>query len=180
MAARSHDLLDITACPILVPALQAKAFAMARPIAATVGDCDVAFTATDTGIDVAIRTERKFKAERLTILTQRMQPARLSLNGEVVLTARAPAVRMGKALVELPICELPAGDRHGRSDAGATGARRAGRRQIGRRPVLRPRPVHPAHRRDRESVRRRRRQIRHRGAAARRAQHPRAEAGDRA
>lgn len=103
MAARSHDLLDITACPILVPALQAKAFAMARPIAATVGDCDIAFTATDTGIDIAIHTERKFKAERLTILTQRMQPARLSLNGEVVLTARAPAVRMGKAIVELPI-----------------------------------------------------------------------------
>ena len=59
MQARSHDLLDITACPILVPALRQRALAMARPIAATIGDCDVAFTATDTGLDVAIKTEKR-------------------------------------------------------------------------------------------------------------------------
>src|SRR3569623_2795944 len=71
MQARSHDLLDITACPILVPALTQRAVTLTHPIAATVGDCDVAYTATDTGLDVAIKTARKFKAERLTLLAQR-------------------------------------------------------------------------------------------------------------
>ena len=103
MKMRTHELLDIAMCPILVPALQSHAPAMSRPIAATVGDCDVAFTATDTGLDVAIRTERKFKPEKLTLLAQRSQLARLSLNGEIVLQSRAPAVTMGRAQVELPI-----------------------------------------------------------------------------
>ena len=103
MQARSHDLLDISACPILVPALESRAMSLTHPIAATIGDCDVAYTATDTGLDVAVKTERKLKAERLTLLAQRSGLARMSLNGEIVLQARAPAVKMGKALVELPI-----------------------------------------------------------------------------
>ena len=103
MAARSHELVDITACPILAPALKERAPALARPIAATIGDCDIAFTATDTGLDVAVRSGRRLKPERLTILAQRAQVARLSLNGELVLQARPPAVRMGKASVEIPI-----------------------------------------------------------------------------
>lgn len=103
MAARSHDLIDIVACPILVPALESRAAALTRPIAATIGDCDVAFTASDTGLDVAIRTDKKFKPEKLTLLAQRSDLARLSLNGEIVLQSRAPAVRMGKATVELPL-----------------------------------------------------------------------------
>ena len=103
MAARSHDLIDITACPILVPSLQERAPALTRPIAATVGNCDVAFTATDTGLDVAVRTDKRIKPEKLTILAQRSNLARLSLNGEIVLQARPPVVRMGKASVEIPI-----------------------------------------------------------------------------
>ncbi|MBN9305253.1 MAG: hypothetical protein BGO82_08915 [Devosia sp. 67-54] len=106
MQARSHDLLDIAACPILVPALAQRAVTLTHPIAATVGDCDVAYTATDTGLDVAIRTERRFKAERLTLLAQRSGAARLSLNGEIVIETRPPAVRMGKALVEIPVASF--------------------------------------------------------------------------
>jgi len=106
MAARSHDLVDITACPILVPALQSRAAEVARTIALMVGDCDIAFTATDTGLDVAIHTEKKFKGERLTLLAQRSGLARLSINGDVVLQARAPAIRMGKAMVEIPIASF--------------------------------------------------------------------------
>jgi 23S rRNA (uracil1939-C5)-methyltransferase len=103
MQARSHELLDITHCPILVPALESRAVTLTHPIAATVGDCDVAYTATDTGLDVAVKTERKFKAERLTLLAQRSGLARMSLNGEIVLETRPPAIRMGKALVEIPV-----------------------------------------------------------------------------
>ena len=103
MAARSHALIDIMACPILVPQLQERAPALARPIAATIGDCDVAFTATDTGLDVAVRTQRRLKPERLTLLAQRARLARLSLNGELVLQTVPPAVTMGRASVEIPI-----------------------------------------------------------------------------
>ena len=107
MRARSHDLLDIAACPILVPALTQRAVTLTHPIAATVGDCDVAYTATDTGLDVAIKTERKFKTERLTLLAQRSaNVARMSLNGQTIIETRAPAVRMGKATVEIPIASF--------------------------------------------------------------------------
>ena len=106
MQARSHDLLDIAQCPILVPALQQRAPALTRAIAATIGDCDVALTATATGLDVAVKTERKIKPEKLTLLAQRSDLARLSLNGEVVIEARPPALRMGKAMVELPIASF--------------------------------------------------------------------------
>lgn len=103
MAARSHELVDIMACPILVPALRERAAQLTRPIAATIGDCDVAYTATDTGLDVAIRSEKRLKPEKLTILAQRAGVARMSLNGELVLQTQPPAVRMGKASVEIPI-----------------------------------------------------------------------------
>ncbi len=49
MRARSHDVLDIDRCPILVPALQSAALAITRAIAAIIGDCDVSLTATLTG-----------------------------------------------------------------------------------------------------------------------------------
>jgi 23S rRNA (uracil1939-C5)-methyltransferase len=103
MARRSHDVIDIAVCPILVPSLRERAPALTRPIAATIGDCDVAFTATDTGLDVAVRSDKRLKPEKLTLLAQRAEVARMSLNGEIVLQARAPAVRMGKASVEIPI-----------------------------------------------------------------------------
>ena len=106
MQARSHELLDITHCPILVPALETRAVTLAHPIAATIGDCDIAYTATETGLDVAIKTERKFKAEKLTLLAQRSGLARMSLNGEMVIESRPPTVKMGKAMVEIPMASF--------------------------------------------------------------------------
>jgi 23S rRNA (uracil1939-C5)-methyltransferase len=103
MRARSHELLDIEACPILVPALQKSAPAMARALHAAVGDSDIGFTATATGLDVSVATERKLKPQKLVPMAQTLRLARLSLNGELVLQVQAPAVRTGKALVELPI-----------------------------------------------------------------------------
>ncbi len=102
MKMRSHELLDIEACPILVPSLQKAAPAITRQIGATIGDCDVSLTATATGLDVAVKTERKVKPERLTLLAQRLGLARLTVDREMVLQARAPAVKVGKAMVEIP------------------------------------------------------------------------------
>ncbi|HTJ58023.1 MAG TPA: TRAM domain-containing protein [Devosiaceae bacterium] len=101
MGFHTHELHDIDHCPITVPAL-AGAPAIARAIYGAIGDCDVSFTATLTGIDVAVKSERKPKPDRLAPLMARFGLARLSLDGEPILVAQAPAMRMGKALLEIP------------------------------------------------------------------------------
>ena len=103
MRLRSHQVHDLDACPILVPAL-AKAPAIARAVMQAVGEADVSFTATLSGLDVAIRTEKKqARADRVAPLAGRFRLARLALNGEMVLQAQPPLVAMGRAQVELPI-----------------------------------------------------------------------------
>lgn len=102
MRARSHELLAIEACPILVPGLQSDAPRIARALHGAVGDSDIGFTATLTGLDVTVRNERKIKPQKLVPMAQTLRLARLSLNGELVLQSQPPSVRVGKALVEVP------------------------------------------------------------------------------
>lgn len=104
MEARSHTLLDIDACPILEPAL-APAFDIARTIATRLGDCDVAVTATLTGLDVSVRAERKFvEAEhaKLADFISALNLARLTVNAEVIATAVPPRLKLGTVDVALP------------------------------------------------------------------------------
>ena len=103
MRLRSHQVHDLDACPILVPGL-AHAPDIARAVMLAVGEADIAFTATLTGLDVAVRTEKKqARADRLMPLVGRFKLARLALNGEMVLQAQPPIIEMGRARVELPI-----------------------------------------------------------------------------
>jgi 23S rRNA (uracil1939-C5)-methyltransferase len=103
MRLRSHQVHDIDRCPILVPALS-RVPEIARAVMEVIGEADVSFTATKTGLDVAIRTEKKqARADRVMPLVQRFQLARLALNGEMVLQTQVPIVQMGRAEVELPI-----------------------------------------------------------------------------
>lgn len=104
MAARSHDLVDIERCPILVPAL-ADATAIARDIGAAAGDCDVWLTAAGNGIDASVKAERKaaeISQGKLLDIANRRKLARLSLNGETLLVREQPFVMMGLARVPLP------------------------------------------------------------------------------
>ncbi|WDR01753.1 RNA methyltransferase [Devosia algicola] len=102
MRARSHQVEPIEHCPILVPAL-ARAPAMTSAVYQAIGEADVSFTATLTGLDVAVRTGKKrANAKALEPLVARFRLARLTLNGEMVLQTQPPAVRMGLATVELP------------------------------------------------------------------------------
>jgi 23S rRNA (uracil1939-C5)-methyltransferase len=104
MRMRSHDLLDIDHCPILVPALRRRAPEIAHALGQAVGECDISFTATNTGIDVAIRKAPKgTRAEKLVPLANRLGLARLALDGEMILLRQQPSVTMGRAEVELPI-----------------------------------------------------------------------------
>ncbi len=102
MAARSHDLLDIDRCPILVPGLQG-AMDIARAIGGRLGDCDVALTATGTGIDGSVKVDRELAARSLQGLAQAdFGLARLTVNGDVLAIRATPVVTMGRAKVALP------------------------------------------------------------------------------
>ena len=104
MAARSHDLIDIDQCPILVPALQ-NSTDIARNLGAKLGECDVSLTAADNGLDVSIKAERKIADEqipRLAGLAAELNLARLTINGNMVATRAVPVVSIGKALVQVP------------------------------------------------------------------------------
>lgn len=103
MQLRSHHVHDLDACPILAPGL-AKAPEIARAVMQAVGEADVSFVATLTGLDVAIRTEKKqARTDRVAPLVARFRLARLALNGEMVLQAQPAIVEMGRARVEMPI-----------------------------------------------------------------------------
>ena len=102
MRARSHDVLDIANCPILVPALQQAAPRIARALQQLAGDCDVGFTATDTGLDLSVKSARKLKPVALADFARTHRLARLTFNGDPVFMVQAPAIRMGKAMVEIP------------------------------------------------------------------------------
>lgn len=106
MRLRSHQVHDLDACPILVPGL-AKAPDIARAVMQAVGESDVSFTATLSGLDVVIRTEKKqARHDRVSPLVGRFKLARLSMNGEMVLQAQPPIVEMGKARVEIPMASF--------------------------------------------------------------------------
>ncbi len=104
MAARSHDLIDIDQCPILVPALQ-NSTDIARKLGSRLGDCDVSLTAADNGLDVSIKAERKITDEqmpRLAGLVTELSLARLTINGNMIATRVMPFVSIGRALVQVP------------------------------------------------------------------------------
>ena len=105
MEQKSHRLAALDLCPVLVPAL-ALAPAIAADFGVPLGACDVALTATDTGLDVAIKAERKAvprRMEALVALARQHRLARLSVNGDELVVMQQPVVSMGRARVSLPV-----------------------------------------------------------------------------
>jgi len=101
MGFHSHDLENLDRCPILVPAL-ARAPDIARAVQAAAGDGDVSLTATLTGIDLDVKPRHRTRPERLAPLFAPLGLARLSLDGETLLLGRAPVLKIGAALVDIP------------------------------------------------------------------------------
>jgi 23S rRNA (uracil1939-C5)-methyltransferase len=105
MAARTHDLVAVEACPVLSPGL-ARAPAAAQLVANRLGGSnkplDIQITASDAGLDVDIRGHGpagdKLRLS-LTEAAERLDLARLSMHGEIVVERRPPQQRMGKAMV---------------------------------------------------------------------------------
>jgi len=100
---RSHELHALDKCPILVPALDA-APQIAIACAQIAGPCDVAFTVSDTGLDVAVRTKSKSRGRPdFAPLVRRFDLARIAINGEIAILRRQPVLILGTAIVELPV-----------------------------------------------------------------------------
>lgn len=108
MAARSHEIVEIDACPLLVEEL-AGALPAARDIARVLAPrgkpLDLAFTATTAGMDVDLRGPGPLEEEEASALIAVAGDhdlARLSNHGRLVALRRSPMVAVGPAQVPLP------------------------------------------------------------------------------
>ncbi|MGV2979923.1 class I SAM-dependent RNA methyltransferase [Camelimonas sp. ID_303_24] len=110
MAPRSHDLIAIDRCLELEPGLDrapAVATALTRLLASFGKPLDIQLTATQAGLDVDIRRlgEKNLGKQadatrlRLVEMAEKLDLARLSLHGDVLVERRPPLIAMGKALV---------------------------------------------------------------------------------
>jgi len=108
MAAKSHDLQPLDACPIVEPELSdvfRVARDVARPLAGRNKPLDVQVTATLAGLDVDIRGHGAPDAGerlRLTAAADRLDLARLSVHRDVIVERRPPVIDIGGAQVVLP------------------------------------------------------------------------------
>jgi 23S rRNA (uracil1939-C5)-methyltransferase len=102
MKPRTHEVRDIDQCPALAPALS-KAPEIARAIAGALGDCDVAITAADNGIDAAIKAAKgSGRLQGLAAVAAKHSILRLALNGEVVLKESQPTIDAAGTAIPIP------------------------------------------------------------------------------
>ncbi|GGK29613.1 class I SAM-dependent RNA methyltransferase [Salinarimonas ramus] len=108
MAARSHDLVAIDACPVAEPGLAGApraAHALAHLMRGKAKPLDIQVTLTEGGLDVDLRghgpVDEGLRA-KLVGAAGLLDLARLSLHGEILVERRAPRVRMGEAMVAIP------------------------------------------------------------------------------
>ncbi len=108
MQARAHVIVDIAVCPVLAPAM-AGALPAARRVAAILSQSgkplDLVVTATDTGLDLDLRglgPASEAQRRALVAAAAALDLARLANHGEVLVEARPPMLRMGRAALTLP------------------------------------------------------------------------------
>lgn len=108
METRSHRIVDLRNCPILVDAL-ADAPAMARALAGALRwrprPIDIAFTATEQGVDCALAGCDDLDLEErmaLTDLAVRMGLVRLMADDDPIMERAQPVLIMGRAHVVPP------------------------------------------------------------------------------
>ncbi len=105
MEAKSHDLVAIDMCPVLVPQL-AHAPALAASFGPSLGNCDVMITVADNGLDVAIKAERQAANKHIAqfrVIMEKYKIMRLALNDEVVAQLTTPTIAIGPAHIQLPV-----------------------------------------------------------------------------
>ena len=108
MRARSHEVIDLEACPVLAPEL-GPALPAARRIAAALADTgkplDLVVTASRDGLDIDLRGVGALTPERRTVLAAlatALDLARLSNHGDIIIERRLPVLAMGRVSLVLP------------------------------------------------------------------------------
>ncbi len=108
MRARSHDVVSIDACPLFAPAM-AGAVEAARALAGDLRGLskplDIGATATLEGLDVDLRGPGPLtltETRKIARTAERLDLARVSNHGAVVIERRLPRVAFGEAFVTLP------------------------------------------------------------------------------
>ena len=107
-AKRTHRLVAIDRCPILAPKLDGAidaAWEIAEVLGAAEKPLDIHVTATDAGLDIDVRGSGPLTASLIAALAwvaEKHDLARLTRHGELIALTRAPTLRMGKAIVQLP------------------------------------------------------------------------------
>ncbi len=108
MAARSHNLQALEACPVLVPEL-GNVFDVARrvtlPLLTRNKPLDVQISATLNGLDVDIRGHGQpdpDERRQLTAIANKLDLARLSIHRSIVVERKPPTIMMGDIPVILP------------------------------------------------------------------------------
>ena len=108
MAARSHDLVTIDACPLFAPEM-ANALPAARVVATVLASTgkplDIAVTATRNGLDIDVRGTGPLDdatQKALIAAAGRQNLVRLSNHGRPIVSFHAPTVRVGDIDVDLP------------------------------------------------------------------------------
>ncbi|MGB8601570.1 MAG: hypothetical protein WCD42_05165 [Rhizomicrobium sp.] len=107
-AARSHDIVDMTECRVLTPALVefiGGLRAMLDELLHNGESAELKLTQLDGGMDVSLHWVRKNDTETLALLArwaQKLKIARLSRDGVAQISLVPPTVRLGLAAVTLP------------------------------------------------------------------------------
>jgi 23S rRNA (uracil1939-C5)-methyltransferase len=108
-AARGHEIVGLSECPVLVPEIVAALPALLRlaePLLPREAEARIIVLAADNGLDVAVEdTPAGVAAEARARLARAAAEAgvlRVSVGGEPVYAAGVPVLRFGTALVEPP------------------------------------------------------------------------------
>lgn len=108
MKARAHDIVNIEACPVLAPEMGGAAraaHALARALSSLGKPLDILITATQTGLDVDVRGCGELEeGPRRALIAEaaRLDLARVSNHGQVVIERRPPVLPMGRAVLQPP------------------------------------------------------------------------------
>jgi 23S rRNA (uracil1939-C5)-methyltransferase len=108
MQARSHDLVTIDFCPLFAAPLEGAitaARAIAKELVGLRKPLDILVTATSSGVDVELRGSGHLDdkhTQKLILAAERLDLARLTNHGHLIVERKPPQLRVGRALVHLP------------------------------------------------------------------------------
>jgi 23S rRNA (uracil1939-C5)-methyltransferase len=107
-ARQAHDIVDMRECRLLTPALFAAVADMRAMMSALLNDgedAELHVTDTDTGLDIAIKWQRKLTPALVQVFAKwapKLKAARIMAGFDTAIELAQPAVILGKARTPLP------------------------------------------------------------------------------